>query len=123
MADDQNASLSDVRQWEIYYVDWLHEDGTSKERTALCVSTPEEIAAQGLARFVKITGQDHPEVPCRMKIDEKDAYFRHTGLSKTSWIHYAEEQNIPQEKLRNRKGQIGPFTVAFLKAWLKGQTP
>ena len=81
MADD-TISLSDVLQWEIYYVDWLHEDGSSKERTALCASTPEEIAHQGFARFLKITGQDHPEVPCRIKIDPKDTYFNTRGLRK-----------------------------------------
>src|SRR5882757_1113695 len=109
---EEIVSLADVRQWEIYYVNWKHEDGSSKERTALCVSTPTEIARDGFARFVKITGQDHDKLPCRLRISATDQYFRYTGLTKTSWIHYTEEQNITQMELRNRVGQIGPFTIA-----------
>ncbi len=107
-------SIVDVRQWEIWQVYWGHEDGTGKERPALAVTTAEQSVAAGHIRFLKITGQDHPEVPCRVMIDSRYPDFRHTGLDCTSWIHLLDDQKIPEASLRYRRGHINRLTAAYI---------
>ena len=109
-----SPTIADVRQWEIWQVYWDHGDGTGKDRTALAITTSTENAS-GTAIFVKITKQDHPNVPCRVKIDKSDPHFKHTGLTQTSWIHCLDDNPITNAELRFRRGTISPFTAAYLK--------
>ncbi|HXE52343.1 MAG TPA: type II toxin-antitoxin system PemK/MazF family toxin [Tepidisphaeraceae bacterium] len=114
MGGASSPFLSDVCQWEIWQVYWVHEDGTGKERPALAFSTSAQNQASGYVRFLKITSEDHPDVPCRLQISASDSQFPHTGLDKTSWIHFLDEQKVPAANLRFRRGHINALTAAYL---------
>jgi hypothetical protein len=116
---EERPTIHDVKQWEIWEVYWKHEDGSGKYRTALAVSTATQNAANGYVRFVKITGQDHPEVPCRLMIDPRDSYFPHTGLIKKSWIHILDDQPITDAQLSKRYGTISPLTAIWVARYFK----
>jgi len=104
------ASIAEVRQWEIWYVDWPHEDGTRKRRPALAISTSQQNAAQGFARFAKTTGQNHPGVPGRLAISPEDAHFKYPGLSELSWIHPTDVEKIYDAQLSEKRvGYISPL--------------
>jgi hypothetical protein len=111
-------SISDVRQWEIWQVRWDHDDGSSKDRPAISISTTTEVAAQGFARFLKITKEDHPEVPCCLKISSTEPQFRHTGLDVTRWIHCLDDQTVDAGGLRYRRGHVNALTAAYISARL-----
>ena len=112
-------SIADVGQWEIWQVYWDHGDGTGKDRPAVAISTPAQNNANGYARFVKITGEDHPEVPCRLKIDPRDQHFAHTGLDHRSWIHFLDDNKVAAADLRYRRGHISAWTVVYLRMRLE----
>ena len=102
-----NSSITDVKQWDIWWVYWPHEDGEpgdGKGRPALAISLPGDNAARGYVEFVKITSQNRSDVPLRLAIMPTDQHFRHTGLTKPSWIHYSEEWQIPRERPRLSDG-------------------
>ncbi len=107
------AEPNDVFQWEIWYVDWPHDDGGSKDRTVLAISTNSENVSEGFVRFVKITGEDHPGVPCRLCLEPRDVDFKHTGLVKKSWIHFTDIKKIHGNQLRRRIGHVGVFTAVY----------
>jgi mRNA-degrading endonuclease toxin of MazEF toxin-antitoxin module len=108
-------SIDDVRQWEIWQVYWDHGDGTGKDRPALAITTAEQNRVAGFARFVKITGEHHPDVPCRLQISSGDPHFPHTGLDYTSWIHFLDDGRITSSNLKFRRGHISALTAAYLR--------
>jgi mRNA-degrading endonuclease toxin of MazEF toxin-antitoxin module len=118
----QAPTVADVRQWEIWWVVWQNSDATTKERPALAISSAAQNVARGYADFVKITSQDHPSVPLRLLLSDKDANFKHTGLARTSWIHYADNQQVSDAQLCGPEGlrldgpmgKISIFSQAFL---------
>lgn len=112
---DERFSILDVRQWEIWQVWWDHGDGTGKARPALAITTSAQHASAGFARFLKITSEDHPDVPCRLKLGSTDPHFRHTGLDVTSWIHFLDSNKITDEMLLKRRGHINAITAAYLQ--------
>lgn len=116
-------TVADVKQWEIWRVVWRHEDGTSKPRPALAVSSQAYNAANGHAVFVKITSQVHSNVPGRLKIDSANPDFRHTGLDVTSWIHGFDDQRVVDADLLDRLGHINAITAVYLAAMLKAIIP
>lgn len=120
---EELPEAADVRQWEIWQVYWKHEDGTGKERPALAVSTSAQNAATGTVRFVKITGQDHPEVPGRLQISSTDAHFPHTGLNTTSWIHLFDDQIVAASELRHKRGSVSALTAAYAAMRLSPRSP
>jgi hypothetical protein len=113
-------TIHDVKQWEIWHVYWDHGDGTAKDRPAVAVSTSSQNAANGYVTFLKITGEDHPGVPCRLMIDPIDSHFSHTGLTKKSWIHILDDQRIVDAQLRHRDGTVSPLTAIWVGLKLKG---
>jgi mRNA-degrading endonuclease toxin of MazEF toxin-antitoxin module len=113
-------TIDEVKQWDIWHVYWDHGDGTGKERPAVAVSTGEQNAKNGYVTFLKITGEDHPEVPCRLLIDPRDSHFPHTGLHKKSWIHILDAQNIPEAGLRQKNGTVSPLTAIWVGKQLRG---
>jgi len=120
MPSDGAPTIHDVKQWEIWHVYWDHQDGSGKDRPALAISTPAQNAANGYVTFLKITGEDHPNVPCRLAIDPKDSYFKHTGLTKKSWIHILDSREITDAELRFKDGNISPLTAVWVGIKLKG---
>ena len=97
------------RQWEIWDVEWLHEDGSSKRRPALIISTTAYNDKHGAVHFVQLSSQYH-NVRYRQSIAPGDPGFGLSGLTKKSYIYPANIQEIPKAHIYRRRGKISEFT-------------
>lgn len=95
-------------QWEIWQVDWLHEDGTSKPRPALLLSPSGFNVSHDELWFVKITGTDR-STPNRVKLEEKSPMFATTGLTKSCYIYPENIKKIAKSSIRRKRGYVDRF--------------
>ena len=90
-----------VLQWEIWDVEWEHEDGTSKARPALVVSSTAFNAGNDAIWFAKISTKEH-DVPHRLELATSDPAFSRTGLAAHSYFYLANVRQITRSKIYRR---------------------
>ncbi|MFH1421534.1 MAG: type II toxin-antitoxin system PemK/MazF family toxin [Planctomycetota bacterium] len=106
------------RQWEIWEVEWKHEDGTSKQRPALLISDTNYNLMHDELRFMKITNKEYRgyNYYCFSK---DDPAFAITGLSKTCYLYPALVQNISKKKIISRRGCLNNLTKFAIDRTIK----
>ncbi|MEK7468072.1 MAG: type II toxin-antitoxin system PemK/MazF family toxin [Planctomycetota bacterium] len=97
-------------QWDVWLVEWKHEDGTSKPRPALIASTPAYASAQGLVWAMKITGRPGDD-PSILPLSASLAEWPELGLKKPCFLYVERIQVIPADSLLRRYGAV-PETLA-----------
>ncbi len=90
-------------QWDIWQVNWKHEDGSSKPRPALLISSTEYNENNEALAFIKISGIKH-DIPYRLDLGVKDASFATTKLEKQSYIYCANVQKIKKKSILYQRG-------------------
>ena len=108
-------------QWEIWDVEWHHEDGTSKRRPALLISTSTYNDMHEDLWFVKISSQQH-SVPHIVEIATADLAFAQTGLTKTSYFYIADVQTIPRGDVSKRRGSLNQLTAILVNMEIRKAT-
>jgi mRNA-degrading endonuclease toxin of MazEF toxin-antitoxin module len=105
-------------QWEIWQVDWEHEDGTSKARPVLILSST-SAAESGdqiwVAKFTKTMS----DVPFRIEFSRSDPSFRETGLNETCYLYLAEARKVPKSRFLYRRGRLPVLSAALVGFLLK----
>ena len=100
-------------QWETWDVEWRHEDGTSKRRPALLISTTACNDEHEELWFVKISSRRH-DVPYVVELTPNDPAFAQTGLTKTSYFYIANIQKVHKSRIYKRRGTVGRFTALLI---------
>jgi mRNA-degrading endonuclease toxin of MazEF toxin-antitoxin module len=100
-------------QWEIWDVDWKHEDGTSKRRPALLISSTEHNRQSDELWFVKVSSVKH-NVPYCMEFHKDEPSFTGTGLTKTSYFYIADVRKISKSSVFRRRGAISPMAALLI---------
>lgn len=106
------------RQWEIWQVRWRHEDGTSKGRPALVVSSDAHNARGGDVWCLKISGEAHA-VRYRVDLETSDPEFPLTGLTKDSYFYLTNIQRIPPSGIIRHRGVLGRMTGQVIDALIR----
>jgi hypothetical protein len=108
----------EFRLWDIWQVDWTHEDCLIYEATehpAICISTADDVRDESRVRFVKVSSTDpHPRM--KLSIKQGDAGFTHTGLKHDCFIHVSCEQHYPPTNppILRRLGSLPMMTTHWL---------
>jgi len=110
------------QQWEIWEVDWLHEDGTSKPRPALVVSSNTFNSGHSGAWVAKISSQ-YFDTEHRIEIAAGDPSFKSTGLKKSCYVYLANVRLIEPDLLLYRRGRLGSFSALVIAIQLKKAIP
>ena len=97
------------KQWEIYQVQWEHEDGSMKERPALVISPTTDNQKRQYVWFMKITGTAIHSP--HFMLDPLDPAFSKTGLKKKSYFDILNVRKIPKNKILNLRGRVGQMTA------------
>ena len=100
-------------QWQIWDVDWPHEDGTEKRRPAVLITPDDLIGSDDFLHFLKISTQFRHS---RFRVDfpTTDPDFALTGLLKPSYLYADNVRRIPLSKIHRLRG----FAAATLRARL-----
>lgn len=109
------------RQWEIWLVDWKHEDCTSKPRPALLASSAAYAAEKSLVWAMKITatpGLDSAVVA----LDPTVPGWTAMGLSKPCFLYVAKIQTIPTAALFRKYGEVTTELAARVLELMKSVT-
>lgn len=99
------ATSKRILQWEIWDVEWPHEDGTSKRRPALVVSSSEFNGRNDVIWCAKISSRIH-EVPFRVELSPGDPSFSATGLNKTSYFYLADVRKVSKRAFYSQRGHV-----------------
>ena len=111
--------MPDAYQWEIWDATWEHEDGTSKERPVLILtSTSHNFAARKIwvAKFTK-TKRDAPH---RYEFAATDPSFPRTGLTATCYLYLQEAREIDKGLLLRKRGQLSSLAALLIGFTMKG---
>jgi len=100
-------------QWEIWDVNWQHEDGTGKRRPALLISSTEYNSQNDALWFVKISSVRH-NVPFRLESRLDEPAFAGTGLTKTSYFYIADARPIGKPSIFRRRGALSAFAAMLV---------
>ncbi len=100
--------LLGIKQWDIWQVHWQHDDGGSKPRPALVLSSKEFNEAHGFAWFARISSSvfDAPHYEFR----RADPFFEQTGLDKDCRLYYTEVQALEEDRLLYYRGGLDRYT-------------
>ena len=94
------------RQWEIWQVNWPHDDGTSKERPSLIFS-PNELNRSGVPiYFIKISTKDRPEAKSKIQVLKNDPVFEGCGLPEDSYIYPQKVRRLSGDDILWVKGSL-----------------
>lgn len=108
-------------QWDIWQVEWVHEDGTSKDRPALLISTTQHNDKHDELWFLKITGRRH-NVPYVWELAPSDPAYVGAGLKKTSYFYIADTRKIHKSQIRYRRGSLNPFAAMLIDLQIREAT-
>ncbi len=108
------------QQWDIWQVNWVHEDGQIKDRPALLLTDSALNASRETLLFAKITGT-LGEAELRFTLDWQDPERAENGLSKTSHVYLANQQEVEKRAVLYRRGRLGPQQAERLKAMLESK--
>ena len=97
--------MPDAYQWEIWQAVWEHEDGTSKERPVLLLTTTTHNFASPKVWVAKFT-KSRRDSPHRYEFADTDPAFWKTGLKATCYLYLHEAREIDKSLLINRRGQL-----------------
>lgn len=113
-----------ILQWQIWDVEWPHEDGTSKRRPALVVSTSAHNASSDEIWVVKISSKFR-DVPHRLTICTTDPAFKTTGLKKDSHFYLKKVKLLNRSRFyeQRKPGQLTGITVLMTAIALKKAVP
>ena len=111
-----------ICQWEIWQVEWDHEDGTSKSRPALVLSSSTFNATNDEIWFAKISSKRH-HVAHVLELSTNDAAFRSTGLSGTSFFYLANTRKIHRSKIQRRRGILGTMSILMTRLAMAKAVP
>lgn len=111
-----------VRQWDIWEVIWLHEDGTSKARPGLAMMPTPFNARARRVPFLKISSVRRPD-PNRFDIKMSDPTFPATGLRKDSYIYLGLVQSVDKSRILRPRGSLPPFSAAVLTMRIQRAVP
>src|SRR5206468_4213543 len=104
-------------QWEIWEVEWKHEDGTSKNRPALLISESDYNRRHDHCVFVKISTKDHP-ARHKFELSPTDGAFVSTGLKKRSFFYLKKVQAISKDRIISRRGSLSRLTAFAIQQLL-----
>ena len=101
-------------QWEIWDVDWQHQDGTSKVRPALLIATGQQADSMGRLPFLQITGSE-AKSPHRYDFKTTASDFRQTGLTKDCFLYMNHFQWVEKADIKSRRGTISADLATALR--------
>src|SRR5579872_3255012 len=81
------------KQWEIWEVEWLHEDGTSKPRPALVVSS-NTFNDLGAGVWVAKISSQYFETEHRIELAAGDPSFKSTGLKRSCYLYLSNVRRV-----------------------------
>jgi mRNA-degrading endonuclease toxin of MazEF toxin-antitoxin module len=105
-------------QWEIWQVDWEHEDGTSKPRPALILSSTRSANSSPEIWVAKFT-KTRSEVPFRIEFNRNDPSFKETGLTETCYLYLAEARRVSKGRFIRRRGKLPILSAVMVGFMLK----
>jgi hypothetical protein len=108
-----DAGQPDPRIWDIWDVEWLHEDGTSKRRPALLIASYGFAEEGDRLPFLQISSIEH-RTPHRFDLSISNPIFAHTGLTKDCYVYLSHLQWIEADRLYRRRGMIGASAGSLL---------
>lgn len=109
-------------QWDIWQVTWIHkDDGTSKDRPALLLSTTDYNAKHDLLWFAKISTPLH-NVPLRIELNSGDPAFAGTGLTHTCHLYLGSAREIHKDAILSYRGFLNKLAGAMIQLRLKADT-
>ena len=108
-------SGTEYHQWEIWQVDWQHEDGTSKERPALLFSSDKFNKEHDELWFAQIRSR-HLRDRYYWEFKTTDPNFRATGLTKSCFLYMTRVQKISKSKIRRYRGYLPSFAAYAVRA-------
>ena len=114
-----SVSRHQCGQWEIWQVEWEHfDDGLSKDRPALVISSSAFNASHDHVYFAKISSVDHAD-PFRISLPMSAPGFQMTGLRKDSHFYLGTVRKVPQPKIRHRRGALPQFSALIFDATIR----
>jgi mRNA-degrading endonuclease toxin of MazEF toxin-antitoxin module len=114
-----NPNLPAICQWDIWQVNWHHEDGTSKPRPALILSSSAYARANASVWVAKFTKTCVPNTPFMIQFDKSDPTFPETGLTESCCLYIAECRKIDASLLIHRRGRLPIITAGLIGALMK----
>lgn len=99
-------------QWEVWQVNWDHEDGTIKDRPVIILSSTATAQANQEIWVAKFT-KSRKEIPFRIEFKDSDPSFPETGLSKTCYLYIAEARKIPKSAFLHRRGKLSVLSAVM----------
>jgi mRNA-degrading endonuclease toxin of MazEF toxin-antitoxin module len=105
-------------QWEVWQAEWDHEDGTTKARPVLILSSTASAQANThiwVAKFTKTFSQ----IPFRIEFNNSDASFAETGLTDTCYLYVAETRRIPKTKFIRKRGKLSTLSAVVVAFTIK----
>jgi mRNA-degrading endonuclease toxin of MazEF toxin-antitoxin module len=104
----------------------VHEDGTSKERPALILSSSAACAASNDLWVAKFT-KTNLGVPFQIEFHRSDPSFRSTGLTDICFLYIHLARKIPKSAFLYHRGDLSILSAALMgfsiKQALKFQIP
>ena len=118
MTTSDQPSAPQFCQWEIWQVVWEHEDGTSKNRPALILSSTSVAKVDTELWVAKFTKTDFP-LPFKMYFDRTAPSFKETGLTANCYLYLASARRIDKSKFLYRRGRLPVLSAALVGVMLK----
>ena len=91
----------------------MHEDGTSKERPALILSSTAACAAANDVWVAKFT-KTNLGVPFQIGFHKADPSFRSTGLTASCFLYVHLARKIPKSAFLYHRGDLSIFSAALM---------
>lgn len=113
ISDPQPLSHDPIRQWDVWDVDWEHEDGTSKVRPCLVLSS-NQFNEQSDKIWISRFRSAKLDIPYRIEFNKDDASFAATGLSKTCHLYPAQARSVSRSRFTRRRGKLLSYNSMML---------
>ena len=99
-------------------MDWEHEDGTSKQRPALVLSSTNSANSSPEIWVAKFT-KTRSDVPFRIEFNRNDPSFKETGLTETCYLYLADARRVPKSRFIRRRGRLPILSAVMVGFMLK----
>lgn len=105
------------RQWEIWEVEWDHDDGTKKNRPALIVSSTTYNATNNRVWVAMMSTKRHTAP--KVAFDPQDPGWPQTGLRRPCYCYVTNVREVDKSKLLRLRGFVTQMRAAMISYMIK----